>query len=449
MIKIKRTKALLAFFALVFQSTAWAQDTGQAMSLKDCIVFSLKNHPSIKAAGYDEEAANKKATEALSYYLPQITATGTMDDNLKRMTTVIPAGALGPKDTKVQFGNQYTSNVFGQLDQVIFDQSLLTGIKASRPNSELAALQKAKVEDEVAYNTIMAFYQVVVQREQLDLLAENEKKISELLRIQQNRLEKGIIQPLDVNRVKVNYNNTLAKQKSCMNSYELAMNQLRISMGMDAETPLVINETFNYDSVKVYDEQVQMDVNNALDYQIQMQTLKLKEIDLDRNRASVLPKVSAYARYGAQTFNNTFSEQFKNLYDYSVVGVKLSVPIFSSMKLSSQIQQSELNLNSAREKFEVTTNNLQLAIANAYSTLKTSENTLEINKQNLDLAKEVFDNTNLQYQQGVTSLSDLLNAQYAWQEAQNNYISSLLTYCMNRLNLEKSKGTLRQYIEQL
>lgn len=421
----------------------------QTMTLKECIAFSLENHPSAKAASFDVETAKHRANEATSYYLPQVAGTGTTDDNIKRMTTVIPAGAFSPTDLKVQFGNQYTSNLYAQVDQVIYDQTLIAGLSANKPNMELANLQKSKNEQTLIYNTAISYYNVIIQKKRLTLLNENETKLKELLRIQKLKLEKGVIQKVDVDRVQVNYNNILSQKIAIETNYTLAINQLKNAMGLDLNKPLSIDETIEPEFTVIENEEVGQSEGKTLDYKIQEQNLRLKEIDLNRKRASVLPTVNAYVRYGAQTFNNNFGDQFKNLYDYSAIGLRLNVPIFSGLRRYSQIKQSELSLFSAKELLQSASNSMELDVLNAYTALKTTQSKLLADKENLELAKSVFENTNLQYQKGVVSLSDFLNTEFTYKEAQNDYISSLLNYSINRLDLERSKGTLQQYIQTI
>jgi outer membrane protein len=86
---------------------------------------------------------------------------------------------------------------------------------------------------------------------------------------------------------------------------------------------------------------------------------------------------------------------------------------------------------------------------NSNTKLLSSYTSLTKDKDNLDLAKEVFETTNLQYRQGTASLTDFLNADYSLKEAQSNYINSLLNYMSARVDFEKSQGTLSAYINQL
>ena len=117
-------------------------ETATAMNLKDCIDYTLKHNLTIPIYTNDIKSANQKKMEAVSGYLPQINGQLAWDDNLKRQVTVIPGAALGqPQDIRVQFGNQYNTNASLQADQTIYDQSLLSGLKAIKPNIEAAELK--------------------------------------------------------------------------------------------------------------------------------------------------------------------------------------------------------------------------------------------------------------------------------------------------------------------
>src|SRR5690606_30377447 len=127
-----------------------------------------------------------------------------------------------------------------------------------------------------------------------------------------------------------------------------------------------------------------------------------------RKRAQALPTISAYARYGANAFGNEFRTTFDNWYDYSSVGLKLNVPIFSGLRRVSQIKQSELNLNISRQNLIINSRAYELQLQNAQAKLTTSYLTLQSNRENMTLANEVYEMTALQYQSGTIGLSDFL-----------------------------------------
>src|SRR5687768_13433449 len=135
---------------LLFGFIGNAQTT--TFSLKQSLEFAMQNHPSLNIYKNEQAIANYKAKEALAGYLPQVNANVSADDNLKLQTTVIPAGVFGPSESKVTFGNKYSTVATLQADQTIYDQAMILGIKAAKPNTELANLSKEKNDENIIYN---------------------------------------------------------------------------------------------------------------------------------------------------------------------------------------------------------------------------------------------------------------------------------------------------------
>jgi len=445
---MKSANSLLLFLGLISAVQSNAQ-TGSKLSLKECIEYSLKNNLSNTIYDNQINIAEKQRLEALSGYLPQVNASATLDDNIKRQITVIPAGVFSPKDIKMQFGNQYNSMAIIQADQTIYDQSLLVGLKANKPNIELAELKKQQNSDNLIYNTAAAYYQILSYKEQIKLLSQNEKKLDELLTVQKLQLEKGVITRTVVNRIQVNYNNVASQKKVAETNYNLALIRLKNVMGISLDKELAIIDSINYKQDVVMPSVSDFDVKNKIDYQILEKNILFQEIDLQRKRSMTLPTLSAYGRYGASAFGNDFAKTFNNWYGFSAVGLKFNIPVFSGLRRYSQVEQSELNLYSARQNLIINSENIKLAMESSNTTLLSSYTDLQANKSNVELAKTVFEDTGLQYEKGVVALTDFLNADYAYKEAQANYIRSLLNYLTARIDLERSKGTIKQFVNQL
>jgi outer membrane protein TolC len=64
----------------------------------------------------------------------------------------------------------------------------------------------------------------------------------------------------------------------------------------------------------------------------------------------------------------------------------------------------------------------------------------------MKLADEILKNINNNYLQGLASLTDLLDAENASTQAQNNYTAAILDYKMAEIKLIKSKGQLKTLI---
>lgn len=416
------------------------------MDLQACLKYALEHNGMQKVAANDVTFAQQRQREGLSGYLPQVNGSVTFDDNLKRQTTVIPAGTFSPEEIRIQFGNQYNTMALVQVDQVIFDRSMLLGISALGPNIELAELGQAKTEQTVLYNAAMAWYQVQIYQEQSRLLTENESKLAKTVEVLKLQYEKGVARKVDYDRVAVALANVRAQQKTVANDTELALNRLKIAIGMSLDAPLALSSE-QWDpagaSIEVPDVP---SVGQVLDLKIQEKGMFMQELEFRRKKALYLPTLSAYARYGGQSFGDDFGKSFTNWFDFASVGLKLNVPLWNSMRTPAQVKMAELNLASSRENYLLSKANVELSQHNALSQWENAHTALEVNKENLALAQQVLDVTQLQFEQGVATLSDYLTADYAVKEAQVNYITALLRVQTARLEYEKAQGTLKSYL---
>ena len=70
-----------------------------------------------------------------------------------------------------------------------------------------------------------------------------------------------------------------------------------------------------------------------------------------------------------------------------------------------------------------------------------NKNIATVNVQ-IELAKKIYDNTVLQNKQGMASITDLLMADNALRESQQNYIVALINLCKAELEFKRVTGNL-------
>lgn len=445
MFRSKKLKVFLLGLLASAGTATWVQGQ-QPMTLKECIQYGMQHHPLNVISDNEIANAKQQTREGLSAYLPQINGSVSFDDNLKRATTVIPAGTFSPQEIRVQFGNQYNTNAVVQLDQTIYNRSLLMGIKALDPLGDVAELNKAKNQQSLMYGAAMAYYQVQILREQQALLKENDDKFSKMEQVLGLQLEQGVIRQVDYDRVAVTLANIRSQSEVVDTQIEMAMNQLKNAIGMPLDAPFDVAAGGWRLEDAVVNEVPKPSTGKVLELKIMEKNLEMQEIDLRRRQAMYLPTLTGYARVGSQSFGNEFGPSFSNWFSYSSIGLKLNVPIWNSFRTSASIKQAELNLSSARANQRIVKANIDLQAQNAASQWMSAQKSLESNIANMKLAKSVLDVTQLQYEQGVASLSDYLNSDYGLKEAQTNYITALLRSLTARLEFERAQGTLDSFL---
>jgi outer membrane protein TolC len=131
------------------------------------------------------------------------------------------------------------------------------------------------------------------------------------------------------------------------------------------------------------------------------------------------------------------------------VGLKVNVPLFSGRRRDAQVAQSKLELANAKQNLQLGSDQLQLQFQNAARQLSENVTTLATNKNNMDLAKSVYETSKFEYSKGVSTMSDLLNADFSYKQAQTNYMTSLLNLVTNRLAYERAKGSIKDFINKI
>ncbi|TDO24258.1 outer membrane protein TolC [Pedobacter duraquae] len=424
----------------------------QTWGLKDCIEYGLKNNRNTIVYENEKKAADAKAKEALSDYLPKISLTGTLDDNLKVQESIIPAGVFGPTDIRVAFSQKYNTNGSAQLDQTIYDQSLLNGLKANKYSRQQADLNVKQSQETIIYNIGNAYYQIYVYREQLRLLKSNLETYRKQMEVYKLQVEKGVTLKKDLDKVTVDYNNAVSQIRVSESNLALAENQLKYEMGFPMASELPVDSVSQKDVMPVVLKtpgNTSFEVGNRVDYQLSTVNSKLLEIDQQRIKAGWLPKLTGYARYGANGFGSTIGPAFSELNAYSAVGLKLSIPLFDFFKRNAQYSQAKYKSLNAIENLKLDEGKYTLEYENARTKMVKAESSLESDKRNIELAQSVFKTTDLQFRKGVENLTEWLNAQNSIKESQNNYLNSLYSYLQARLDLEKASGGLKTFYTSL
>lgn len=441
-----------SFYILIFAASSFSARAQQQLTLKQCIDYGLSHHRSTVVYRNDVDAAAYKAKEALAAYLPAVNITTTIDDNIKVQQQVIPAGVFGPTDVKVAFTKRFNSNGFAQMEQTIFDKSLLTGLKANKIALKQAQLSGEQNQETLIYNISNAYYQIFVYRQQLILLKMNLDTYQQQLTISKLQLEKGVAMESDVDKIQVNYNNTNSQLQTAESDLALAHNQLKNAMGYPIGDSLKIQDfVLDQPSVDQFSlgNFASFDPANRIDLKLSEINITLLDIDQARIRATAIPKLTAYVKYGGVGFGDNLGESFSSISDYAAMGIKLSIPVFDGFKRNAQYNQARIKQVNARENLKIDQQTFYLEYDNARTKLIKAQSTLDNDKRNISLAESVFKSTDLQYQKGVAGLTDWLNSQYSLKEAQSNYLNSLYNFLIAKIDLEKANGTLKTFHNSL
>ncbi|MBY0542042.1 MAG: TolC family protein [Sphingobacteriaceae bacterium] len=444
--KIRITKLLLVLLGIIsIPQFALAQ---QKITLGDALTFALQHNSKVRKARLDIDGGRYKVEEVRSQALPTLTGTSGLTYNAIIGQQVVD---FGGQTQTLKFGQKWNSTAGIQLSQQLFNQQVFTGLQAARSSEEYYNLTAQYTEEQVIELVANNYYQVLVNRQQLNVLDNNIKNVKVIEKIISNQFSNGLAKKIDVDRIKVNRTNLETQREQTVNAIIQLENQLKFAMGMQVTTPIILPDT-ELTEVK---ELPRFTDSIALSNRTEIKLLNNQDKLLWLQRKAY---VAEYYPTLALTGNYTYSSQaggfdFLNSnstaigFGSSAIGLTLKVPIFNGFLTRSKIRQADVNIQKAKEDRVETTNALNLAYENAKIQLRNSLNTIEAQKKNAELAQEIYNSTQNNYNNGLASLTDLLDTETSLTQAQNSYTQALLNYKIAEIQLIKSNGNIKSLIK--
>jgi outer membrane protein len=452
--KNKKRWLLLPLFALV-ALFASAQQPVQ-LTLKESLNYALAANQNAKKARLDVENSEYKIDEVRARALPQINGTAGLTYNPLLQMSALPnifGANPNPNETiLVAFGQKWGANAGVSLTQALFDKSVLTGLDAAKATREFYRLSAQLTEEQVIEQVATNYYQVLVQRHQLGVVDSTIANTQKVQRILQGQYENGLAKKIDVDRIAVNISNLQSQRQQLLNAVALLENQLKFYMGMPINTPVVIPEAeIRSIQPQAVAQNEAINVEGRTEVRVLRQQEELLNYQKESFKNEYYPSLSLSSNYSYQGMGGSMP-LFKgkssgvNWFDAASVSLNLRVPIFNGGATKARVKQADISIKKLNEDISNTSLALNLAFENAKTQINNSIITLNAQGRNVQLAQEVYSNTQNNYNNGLASLTDLLNAETSLTEANNNFSGALLNYRVAEIQLIKSQGNLRSLI---
>jgi len=420
----------------------------EVLTLKDAVNHALENKADAKKSKLKIENSEYQIQEVRSRALPQISANGSLNHNPILQTSVIDGSSFGQPGTIIQatFGQKWNSIAGVSLTQTIFDQSVFMGLKAAKSTREFYQINDQLTQEQVIERVANNYYLVYIQRQNLEVLDSTLTNTIKVKNIIQGLYDNGLAKKIDLDRIVVKISNINTQRLQALNAVQLQENALKFYIGMPIETKISIPKT----EFEIIPQVITKTLNtaNRTEYLLlkkQEQLLTFQKRAVQAGYYPTLSLTGSYNYIGQGSEIPWFKKPIDKAYwsDFSSIGLNLKVPIFTGFETRAKVRQANITLRTIQEDIKDTKLALDLEYENAQTQIENSIITIKNQKENAKLAKEVLENTKNNYIQGLTSLTDLLDAENALTEALNNYTSAILQYKLAEIQMLKTKGELK------
>lgn len=451
-----KAPARLLLLAGLLMITALSRAQTVTLGLKDALNYALQHSIDLRSEALDVANGEYQIAETRAQALPQVSASGSLTDQYKKQRFILDGALAGqPGETvALETGTTWSANASLNVNQTIYDQSVFTALKASRATQDFYKLSYDLAEEQIIELVANSYYQVLVQRQKLEVIDSNLINSQKTYDIINNLLQNGLARKIDLDRTAVGISNLKTQRRQLLNGIELLENQLKFYMGMPLETEIVLPDA-EFDDIEIRAEMFDLGpesiFTNRLAYKVLEKQADLLHFQKEAYKAQYYPTLSFNGNYSIMGVSDQFvlfrgEDRGANWFGFGSIGLSLRVPIYNGGATRARLDQAEISIQQNALQMKNAVQQLKLADTNARSQLYNTQLTLENQEENVDLARQVYENTENNYHNGLATLTDLLDAQNTLTQARNNYASSLLDYRLAEIQLIKSQGNLKSLL---
>ena len=437
---LQRVLISSGFGALFLSASAQAPkevDTLTNATLQACVQYALKHYPLVQQALLDEQITDRQIKGKLADWYPQIGVVGSYQNDFQ-LPQIAFAGQA------VASGTYNNSAVAASLSQTLFNRDVLLAARTKK--DVMTNIKQTTVSDkiDVTVNVSKAWYDVLLTEKEIEVLDDDVVRLERNLKDTYNQYQGGLVDKTDYKRAMISLNNSKAERKADQESLKAKFATLKQLMGYTTPDSLhLVYDSAEMESEVYMDTLATIDYSKRIEFQQLMTQKHLQEADVKYERWAYIPTVTAGAGYSLNYFNPRFSNLYSNNYPQSYAGLNVSIPIFQGTKRVQNIRIAELQLT----RLDWDMINLQTTISTQYAqalaNYKAYLNNYYVERDNLGLARDVFNTIELQYRSGIKAYLDLITSETDLRTAQVNYSNALYQVLSSKLDVEKALGTIQ------
>ncbi|MEP6710832.1 MAG: TolC family protein [Ferruginibacter sp.] len=443
-----------------------AQKTNE-FTVQQAVDYALKNAVQVRNALIDLKIQQQTNREITAMALPQINGSASVNHfpnvAVQSFPNFIAAGTYGVLEDKgvkdgsgnpivspnnfgliqAQFGTKYTASGGVDISQLLFDGQVFVGLQARKASLQFYEKQTEVTQQMIKVNVEKIYYQLVVGRQQMTSIDANITRFTKLLNDTKEIFKQGFAEKLDIDKVSVQLNNLQTEKIKTQNQLDAGNAGLKFLLNMPQKEMLVLTDTLSEDKLKENILDKNYNYADRKEFQLLQIGKKLNEFNVKRYKLSYLPTLAAFGNYYKNAQRDKFNF-FNNgtWFTSSLVGVKLSVPIFDGFAKAARVSKAKLELEKTNNNLEQLKSSIDNDVEQASFKITSSLLTMDAQRQNMQLAEKVYNSTKIKYDQGLGSNQEIYTAQSELKIAQNNYYSALYDAIIAKIDYLTAIGKL-------
>jgi len=407
------------------------------LNLDQAISRAVNNNPLVEQAMAHLSAARAVVSEAQGLYYPKITGSTSYTRIEPEQSFTFPGlgtFSLGQEDNW-DFHIGFDQILFASGRRAVSMELAETGVSAAQNSID-------RVKMNLAYNTVQTFYTVLFLKEQVSSLNQQLADLEQHLAMIQKKEQTGSATKFEVLSTQVRVASLKSERISAQNKYQKALITLKALDGFNPEASVTPSGAFTAEGgVSSPSSDLQALLKQALEYRPEVKQALADEdsagLGLKMARLEGLPTLSAHTQAG---FRNSILPDTDSLTFNWNAGVQLAVPLFNGLVVVDQIQEAQSKLDAARQNTASIRRTVTTQVLQACQDLTASREAVQMSLVQLRQSQEALDAAKVQYDLGVTTNVEYLDAQTALEQAKLANLMAVYHEVLSEYALKQAMG---------
>ena len=398
-----------------------------SLSLSEAMDMAVERNNTLKNAALDIRVAKANKWAAIAAMLPQVTGSADYSNfmgyqmDLRGMTIAMPP---------------YVT--LGVRSGLTFTPAMLVNAQISEISSAMSDINLQQSGQDITNQVKTLYLSALVSEEVVGLLGRNLDCLERLHEMTTTSVKVGASEQTAADQIAVQVAQLQNSIASSKRSVEMTYNSLRLLLDVDADTEIELTDTLDSlmasDYLSLLDEDFELERNYS--WQLMQKNTELSRKQVLATEMAAAPSISAYHQYSYKEYLSK-DANVMNMTPPNMVGVTLSVPLFTSLQQTKKIQAAKLAYQKQLNTMHDTEQSLQVQHRQLCYNLSTALDTYNTQRQNMEVTQRVFDNISRRYEQGYSSAMDLTQTGTTLINAQSTYVQSIMELLNAQIALEK------------
>lgn len=423
---------------LLTGSALVAEPAGNHLNMEAAIDEAIRNNRLVHEAIEREQAAVQGEKKVRADLLPKLSTSYTYS-HLRH-------------DPYTFFGSRKI--IVGPRDNILWDftvtQPLFTGFalttkrKIAALDIDIRKILREQAILDVIKQVKVAYLNILLARRALEVADEEVNQLQAHVHDAEQLYGQGIIPYNDLLKSRVALAQALQNKTKAKSNLDVAVSALNALLNREITSRTEIEELppftpGQYEITTLFKEAL----HNRPELKQLKIAIKQAELGIRLAKSSYYPQVFLNGRYERkgddwEASHNTFSNDHN-----TSVTLQLTWSLFEWGKRRAGIAEATHKKRALEEKMAGIKDSILLEVKQAYQDLKVAEENIHTATEALKQAKENFRITNLQYREGITTSTEVLDARTFLTQAEFNYHRALYGYRIAEAELKRAIGVKR------